>query len=98
MPDRSEPRIELIPDTTHCIETVARAAYDDALALYFRSEGESPELEQRIELLRVFLESADFPELRRVSEAHLTAGTRVRFVLRPGDVGAQAEMEILARE
>ena len=38
-------------------------------------------LGERIELLRLFLESADFRELRRESEKHPIEGRTVRFVL-----------------
>lgn len=39
------------------------------------------ELEEKIELLRMFLESADFRKLRADSEKHLTEGKIVRFIL-----------------
>jgi hypothetical protein len=43
-------------------------------------EGESrPGLVERTELLRLFLETADFGELRGRSEPHLLEGKRVRF-------------------
>jgi wyosine [tRNA(Phe)-imidazoG37] synthetase (radical SAM superfamily) len=38
-------------------------------------------LEQKIELLRLFLETADFRQLRAESERHLSEGKIVRFVL-----------------
>jgi len=79
--DRSALRVELVPDLSHCIETVARRAYDDSLGQYFQSEGENRQLEERIELLRLFLESMDFAALRRASEAHLMAGKVVKFIV-----------------
>ncbi len=42
---------------------------------------ESPDLEQRVELLKAFLEEADFGRLRRESEAHLAQGRKVKFIL-----------------
>jgi hypothetical protein len=45
------------------------------------SGDESPGLEPRLELLKAFLEEADFSRLRRESEEHLTRGRKVRFVL-----------------
>ncbi len=41
----------------------------------------SPDLDQRLELLKVFLEEADFNRLRRESEEHLLRGRRVKFLL-----------------
>jgi len=41
----------------------------------------SPGLEERVELLRAFLEEADFSGLRRESEEHMTEGRKVKFVL-----------------
>jgi hypothetical protein len=45
------------------------------------SEREDKELEQKIELLRAFLESADFNKLRSQSEGYLMQGKRVKFVI-----------------
>jgi len=74
-------RIELTPTLTHCIETTARQEFLKSEDEYMRSGGEDKELEERIELLRMFLESMDFRELRRQSEEHLTEGKNVRFIL-----------------
>ena len=51
------------------------------------SGDESPELEDRLGLLKAFLEEADFSRLRRESEEHLTQGRMVKFVL-SGSAGA----------
>lgn len=40
------------------------------------------ELEEKIELLKAFLESADFKRLRSDSERHLVQGKQVKFVIR----------------
>ncbi len=74
-------RIELTPTLTHCIETTARQEFLKSEDEYMRSGGEDKELEEKIELLRMFLESMDFRELRRQSEEHLTEGKNVRFIL-----------------
>ncbi|GAH43195.1 unnamed protein product, partial [marine sediment metagenome] len=42
---------------------------------------EDKELEERIELLKAFLESADFGRLRSQSEKHLIEGKKVKFVI-----------------
>ena len=74
-------RIELTPTLTHCIETTARQEFLKSKDEYMQSGGEDKELEERIELLRAFLESMDFRELRRQSEEYLTEGKPVRFIL-----------------
>jgi len=74
-------RIELTPTLTHCIETTARQEFLKGKDEYMRSGGEDKELEERIEILRAFLETMDFRELRRQSEEHLTEGKTVRFIL-----------------
>ena len=44
-------------------------------------EQEDKELQQRIELLKAFLESMDFKKLRRESESYLIQGKTVKFVI-----------------
>lgn len=77
----STTRIELRPTLTHCIQTTAKQEYSRGLDQYLQEEEEDAELGARIELLRLFLESADFRELRRESEKHLVRGKTVRFLL-----------------
>jgi hypothetical protein len=74
-------RIELIPTLTHCVQTTAKQEFSRGLDEYLRKEEEDAALGERIELLRMFLESADFRELRRESEKHLMKGRTVRFIL-----------------
>jgi len=42
---------------------------------------EDKKLEERIELLKAFLESMDFKKLRSQSEKHLVQGKTVKFVI-----------------
>lgn len=74
-------QVELMPDLEHCIETLARLEYQQSVSKYLRQEGVDQELEARIELLRLFLETANFRELRRESEKYLMEGKRVKFVI-----------------
>jgi hypothetical protein len=60
--------IELFPSLSHCIETAAKEEYWGSVNSYMGSGHENKELEQRIELLKSFLESMDFKKLRRESE------------------------------
>jgi len=48
---------------------------------YLEDRGGDSKLEERIELLKAFLESADFGRLRSRSEAYLVKGKKVRFVI-----------------
>jgi hypothetical protein len=74
-------QIELVPDLSHCIETVARKEYENLARRYLQAgEGDS-ELGERIELLRSFLESADFRKLRKQSEGYLLKGQKVKFIV-----------------
>ncbi len=73
--------IELVPSLSHCIETTAREEYWDSVNKYMESGQENKELEQRIELLKAFLESMDFKKLRRESESYLIEGKTVKFII-----------------
>jgi len=73
--------IELIPTLTHCVETTAKREFSRGLDEYLQKDEDDEELGARTELLRLFLESADFRELRRQSEKHLVEGRTVRFTL-----------------
>ncbi|MFC2018074.1 hypothetical protein ACFLTQ_02085 [Chloroflexota bacterium] len=73
-------KIELIPDLSHCIETVAKNEYRktvNRLLKGTRNEG----IEERAELLRKFLETADIKKLRQESERYLTQGKKVKFII-----------------
>ena len=72
--------IELLPDLSHCVQTRARQEHAAAMSRILSGD-ESPGLEGRLELLKAFLEEADFGRLRKQSEAHLVQGRKVKFVL-----------------
>ena len=86
--------IELIPSLDHCIETTARQEFSRSRDEYLQTGVEDRELEGRIELLRLFLEEADFRQLRRESEQHLTGGKTVRCVLNMEDGKLKYEMKV----
>ena len=73
--------VELFPSLAHCIETVAKEEYWSSVNKFMKGEQEDKELQQRIELLKAFLESMDFRKLRRESEKHLMQGKRVKFII-----------------
>jgi len=77
--------IELYPTLNHCIETTARKEYQRLVQEYLDGKG-TPDFQERADLLRSFLESADFRKLRQQSEAELLQGKKVTFTLyRDGD-------------
>jgi len=74
-------QVELVPDLSHCIETVTKREYDETMRQLLAAGEGQEELRERIELLRIFLERMDFKKLRRESEKHLVQGRTVRFVV-----------------
>jgi len=74
-------RIELTPTLDLCIEGTARQEYKKSADEYMQRGRKDVKLEQKIELLRMFLESTDFRKLRAESEKYLVEGKRVKFVL-----------------
>ena len=86
-------RIEIEPELSACIETKAKREYQATLSALLK-EGEQSELQERLELLRLFLETTDFKQLRGEYEKHLIAGRRVRFVLHREEGKAKYDMKI----
>ncbi len=74
-------QIELFPSLSHCIETAAKQEFWKSVDEYTEKQGDK-ELEEKIELLKAFLESTDFRKLRRESEKYLIEEKEVRFVIR----------------
>ena len=73
--------VELLPSFSHCVETVAREEFWSLTSRYMERKQEDEELERKLELLKVFLESTDFKQLRRESEKYLIQGKAVKFIL-----------------
>jgi hypothetical protein len=73
--------IELFPSLSHCIETTAREEFWNSVNQYLKSGLEDKKLEDRIELLKAFLESTDFKKLRSQSEKYLAEEKKVKFVI-----------------
>lgn len=73
--------IEIEPELSACVETLAKREYQKTLS-EFLDNGEDKELQRRLETLRLFLETADFKQLRKEYERHLIEGKRVKFILR----------------
>ena len=73
--------IEFKPSLTECIETLAKREYRQCLQSCLSLTENSQELQEKVELLRSFLESANFSKLRAESERWLSAGRSVKFIL-----------------
>jgi len=74
-------QIELVPDLSHCIETIAKREHDNLVKSYFQAGRGNAEFEEKVELLRSFLKSADFKKLRKESEEYLLEGKSIKFIL-----------------
>ena len=73
--------VELVPDLSHCIETAARREYEDMLKQLLGTGEANKELQKRLEILKLFLQTADFKRLRKESEQYLLTGKKVKFVI-----------------
>ena len=69
------------PTLSQCVETLAKREYRESLQGYMASTENSKALAEKIELLRLFLETADFSKLRAESEKWLSEGRGVKFIL-----------------
>ena len=85
--------IELEPTLKSCIETQARKEYNRTAAEIL-GNGNEKKLAKKLEALRIFLETADFRNLRRESEKHLNEGERVIFKLYIDQQAPAYEMEV----
>ncbi len=89
-----ETRIELIPTLDLCIEGTARQEFKKSADEYMQLGRKDRKLEEKIELLRLFLETADFRKLRAESEKHLIEGKNVKFILTSEKGKPRYEMKI----
>jgi hypothetical protein len=74
-------QIELVPDLSNCIETVAKKEYSEIVRQLLASGEGNEKLRERAELLMTFLETTNFRRLRSESERYLVEGRRVKFVV-----------------
>jgi hypothetical protein len=75
--------IELKPNLSSCIETLSKKEYERTLNLLLKEGSVAERLGERLEVLRLFLESADFGYLRSQYEGYLTQGKEVTFLIYP---------------
>ena len=86
--------IEIEPDLSSCVQTLAKREYNQLIRELLTSDEENAELQERLETLRIFLESTDFSELRSRYEPHLVEGKCVRFTLRRAADKVEYQLEI----
>lgn len=65
------PYVLLRADETHCLETAARREYERLALSLLRGEDPGEGVEEKLELLREFLETTDFRSLRASSEGRI---------------------------
>ena len=75
--------VELKPDLSSCIETLSKKEYERTLDLLLKKGPVNEELGERLEMLRLFLESTDFSQLRSQYEGYLMEGKKVTFLIYP---------------
>jgi hypothetical protein len=73
--------VKLEPSLSHCVETVAKRRYEKVLSLLLGGKQEDSLLDE-LELLTLFLESADLRRLRSRCEELLLAGRRIEVILK----------------
>ena len=88
-------KIELVPDCTHCIEMAAKKGHAAVLKQILAPREGSKELKEKLEILRLFLETADFKQLRSESEKQLMERRKVRFVVYLEDGTPKYEMQVI---
>jgi len=86
--------VMLQPNLSHCIETVAKRKYERVLGQLMKSSQEDSQLEARLELLRRFLESADFGILRSRCDELLLKGKQIEVRLISVNELSEYEIEI----
>lgn len=85
--------VKLEPSLAHCVETVAKRRYEKVLSLLLGGKQEDSLMDE-LELLRLFLESADLRQLRSRCEEPLLAGRRVEVILKSAQGPVPYEVEI----
>lgn len=88
-------RIALTPSLSTCIETVARKEYQATTKALLVADDLDCKLVRKAEVLKAFLERADFRKLRAESEAQLLRGRAVIFTVFLEDGNARQEMKVL---
>jgi hypothetical protein len=89
------PTLELYPTVEQCIEATAKIEFIRLATHCFNGGTVDTEVEAQIEILRDFLETADFRTLREESAFWLIVGERVRFTLTDDGENLSYRMEVI---
>jgi len=84
--------VELKPNLLSCIETLSKKEYERTLDLLLKKGPVNEELGERLEVLRLFLESTDFSNLRSQYEGYLMEGKKVTFLVYPEEGKAKYKL------
>ena len=76
-----------------CIETEAKSLFKKMMDDYFTTDDETGEFEQKIDLLRDFIENSDFKNLRASDERLSGAEEAVVMLKRSGNGGIHMNIE-----
>lgn len=87
--------IKLEPNLSHCIETVAKREYERVLSLLLKGKEDDAQLAEELELLRIFLELADFGQLRSLCDEFLLAGKHVLVMLKSINDAPKYKVEVI---
>jgi hypothetical protein len=72
--------VEICPDLSECVETKARKEYNRLSSLLLAGSNKTG-LAERLEVLRLFLDTMDFRALRSESEKFLIEGKTVKYLI-----------------
>ena len=84
---------ELIPTLDACVETQAKRMHNQTTSALLKTPDDT-NLQGQLEILRLFLEQADFKKLRVVSEPLLLGGKKVTFTVWREDGKARWHMKV----
>ncbi len=86
--------IEFAPTLEHCIQTLTKQEYERIMCQLLESGEEDTLLGERLQMLKDFLETNDFNQLRSEYEPYLVEGKKVTFKLWPGKDRTEYRLEI----
>ncbi|MDD5127526.1 MAG: hypothetical protein PHR43_05480 [Dehalococcoidales bacterium] len=84
--------IEIYPQLDACIETQAKRLYKEYSERILG--GEYGVVVDKVEILRLFLETWNFNKLRAESEPHLVAGKKIKYTVWVENGKSEYEMKI----
>lgn len=86
-------KLTLIPTLDACVETQAKQMYNRTLRELVRNPDDKLS-QERLETVKLFLQTADFPGLRKESEKYLVEEKKVIFTVWQENGKARWEMKV----